>query len=174
MAENRLSQIPLGYPQDSVEIRKADRKDIPAILDLYEHARQAMAAAGNASQWNNGYPGMSEIEADLAKGALYITSDRQAVMAFLSGEDPTYARIDGAWRCQRPYRTIHRIASARKGYGKMLFRYAKTCTDHIRIDTHPDNKAMRYLLKKEGFSYDGIIESVNGPRMAFTWTAQER
>lgn len=174
MAEDRMSEIQLGHPTDPLEIRKACRQDIPAILELYAAARKQMAAQGNEDQWTHGYPGLKEIEADMARDALFITEDKKAVMALIGGDDPTYAHIQGVWSCCRPYMTIHRIASSRKGHGWLLFAFAKTCTSHIRIDTHPDNAAMLHRLQKEGFVYDGIIQSVNGPRMAFTWTAKER
>ena len=34
--------------------------------------------------------------------------------------------------------------------------------DNIRIDTHRDNKPMRHLLEKYGFTYCGIIYLLNG------------
>ncbi len=37
-------------------IRLATKKDLPIILDIYEHARDFMRKNGNETQWNNNFP----------------------------------------------------------------------------------------------------------------------
>jgi RimJ/RimL family protein N-acetyltransferase len=47
---------------------------------------------------------------------------------------------------------------------------AATCLDRgvnsIRVDTHKENKSMQKLLKKNGFTYCGIIYLVDGNERA--------
>lgn len=88
-----------------------------------------------------------------------------------SGVDPTYTVIyDGQWPDNRPYATIHRIASSgdRHGIFHHIIRFALTRYDTLRIDTHQDNAPMRHAIAKEGFTYCGLIHCWNGDeRLAF-------
>jgi RimJ/RimL family protein N-acetyltransferase len=54
---------------------------------------------------------------------------------------------------------------------RQVLEYAFSLTDTIRIDTHQDNRTMRALLQKYGFTYCGIILLENGdPRLAYQRT----
>lgn len=53
-------------------IRLAKPADLPAILKIYEAARQFMAQNGNASQWGRAYPPRERIEADIRERCLYV------------------------------------------------------------------------------------------------------
>ena len=96
---------------------------------------------------------------------------RISTACFISGlaADPTYAVIDGAWHSDRPYGTIHRIAS--DGSGGILgtaVAFGKSRTDYLRIDTHEDNKVMQHAIEKLGFRRCGIIHLSDGsPRIAY-------
>ena len=46
------------------EIRKTAYADIPAVMTLFDKARQTMAALG-IDQWQDGYPFESNIRADV-------------------------------------------------------------------------------------------------------------
>jgi len=92
------------------------------------------------------------------------------VFYFYIGADPTYGIIeDGRWRSETPYGTIHRIAG--DGSGGILaaaVAFAKSKINHIRIDTHHDNKIMQHAVVKQGFQRSGIIYLENGsPRIAY-------
>ena len=91
-------------------IRTATAADLPAVLGIYEKARAYMARTGNPNQWGSTNPPRSLLEADIARGTLYVHEEAGAVFgvfALIPGEDPTYGRIDGgAWRSDAPYRTI--------------------------------------------------------------------
>lgn len=79
-------------------IRKAEYTDIRRALDIYDSARRFMRSRGNAVQWVNGYPSEELLRADVAAGQLYVMEDTggvYAVFAFLLGDDPTYAYIEG-------------------------------------------------------------------------------
>ncbi len=156
-------------------IRKAQKEDLPRLLSIYEKARCYMRREGNMQQWSNGYPDGSLLEEDIAGGFLYLieTDLPHAVFTLIPGDDPTYRVIDGAWKDQSPYLTIHRIASdgTLKGVLHRAVSYAKQTLPHIRIDTHRDNQTMQHCVKKEGFAYCGIIYLKNGdPRLAYEWS----
>ncbi len=93
------------------------------------------------------------------------------VFTFIIGEDPTYKEIEnGAWLNDKPYGTIHRIASSGRQGGmlKASVRYCAQMIDNIRIDTHADNGPMQNALHRLNFTFCGIIYVADGsPRLAF-------
>ena len=156
-------------------IRKATFSDLDEILKIYSCAREFMKNTGNPTQWKNGYPSREILEEDIEKSRLYLCEEENillGVFVFFLGGDPTYSYIEGAWKDESPYGTIHRIASsgAKKGFFTKAMQFCKTNINHIRIDTHKDNKVMQETLKKHGFSECGIIYLENGePRLAFEY-----
>lgn len=160
-------------------VRRAEMKDLGRIEEIYACARSFMASNGNPHQWKNGFPPKELVQRDIAEGNLYAITDGDAVHGvffFRIGEDPTYAVIqDGTWRSDRPYGTIHRIAG--DGSGGILrtaVKFAKRQIDHLRIDTHHDNKVMRNALTKQGFHRCGIIHIEDGsPRIAYDRLAED-
>ena len=155
-------------------VRKAQWEDLPRIERIYADARRFMAETGNPNQWGNTTPVTSLLEDDLRKGDLYVMVDDgiiHGVFYFYIGPDPTYGVIeDGSWISDTPYGTIHRIAG--DGSGGTLataVAFARERIDHIRIDTHEDNKIMQRAIARQGFSRCGIIHLANGsPRIAYT------
>ncbi|MBP5245679.1 MAG: N-acetyltransferase [Clostridia bacterium] len=156
-----------------MEIRKARKEDVEKIMHIYDVAREFMRSIGNASQWINGYPQRELVEHDIEKGELFVceTDEIHAVFAFILGEDKTYNYIEnGKWSSDTPYGAIHRVASDGKIKG-VIGEVAAFCgktVNHLRIDTHKDNKVMRHVLEKNGFRECGIIYIEDGsPRIAF-------
>ena len=97
--------------------RGARRSDLEQILEIYAHARKAMADSGNPTQWGDSYPPQEMLEEDIDSNRLFVYTVNgrlEAVFAFILGPDPTYAKIeDGQWlNDEVPYGTIHRLASA--------------------------------------------------------------
>ena len=96
-----------------------------------------------------------------------------AVFALIPGDDPTYAHIEGAWRDDSPYATIHRAGSdgTERGTFRAILAFARAQYEHLRADTHADNLPMQHCLQKSGFAYCGIIYLKNGdPRCAYEWS----
>ena len=160
----------------SLTIRSADADDLDAILSLFDTARRFMAANGNPSQWNEGYPNADIVRADIAHGNCYVCTptDRQTLVgtfAFILGKEPTYRLIEqGHWHADRPYGTIHRMASDGHTHGiaHATFDYCAAQTDYLRIDTHTDNRPMLRAITRYGFRPCGIIYVRDGsPRLAF-------
>ena len=155
-------------------IRNATKKDINKIMNIYVIARQYMHKNGNKTQWIN-YPTKEIIEKDIKENHLYIyekNNEILAVFTFVIGEDATYQKIDGKWLSNTQYGTIHRIASTgkEKGIFEICFNFCKSKINHIRIDTHENNKIMNYILRKNNFKECGIIYVEDkSPRVAYEY-----
>ncbi len=157
-----------------MNIRKSLLAEIPVLLQIAEEAKLTMRESGNLKQWTDGYPSAEVFRQDIARGVSYVVEQNgQAVATFalVSGPDITYAKIyEGAWLNDEPYYVIHRIASRRgvSGIMQQVLTYAFQQTQNIRIDTHRDNVIMQHLLKKQGFTYCGIIYLLSGDeRLAY-------
>ena len=158
---------------NKMTVRPAAKEDLSRIFEIYDIAKHFMWNNGNPTQWAPNYPAQEQLESDIAAGHLFVVSDESqihGVFAFILGEDPTYAIIEqGSWRSDSPYGTIHRVASdGSGGILRIALDYAQTKANHLRIDTHEDNKPMQHLVEKYGFSKRGIIYASNGtPRLAY-------
>ena len=182
-------------------IRKAQTTDCPALMEIFQKARQIMRASGNLNQWNDSYPSEDVILDDINNGYCVLLCDGSetdgtetviATMSFIPGPDPTYAYIEkgpwdslqsptnGSWIDDRPYYVIHRIAVGEPGHNAARtlldwgFSYLKQKDEEysIRIDTHRDNVIMHHILKKYGFTLCGVIYLASGsPRDAYQMQA---
>ena len=151
-------------------IRRAESADLDRILEIYAYARAFMAENGNPTQWKDGYPARQMLEEDIRLQRLFVVeADRICgVFMFTIGEDPTYAHIEGSWRSSKPYGVIHRIAGMGGGIFQAALEYCTAQSDHLRIDTHADNKPMQHVVEKAGFSRRGVIYVADGtPRIAY-------
>lgn len=154
-------------------VRPAQPADFQRIEEIYANARAFMAASGNPNQWGTTHPPKTLLERDIAGGNLYVLTEGElihGVFYFFAGDDPTYARIqDGAWHCDRPYGTIHRIAG--DGSGGILqaaVEFAAQRCRYLRIDTHADNAVMQRAIEKQGFRVCGTVLTDDGtPRIAY-------
>ena len=154
-------------------IRRAVLADYPELLQVYAAARTIMQQSGNPTQWGDSKPEPEQIAADIQNGNGYVVEREGRIcgaFALLFGEDPTYSVIDGAWQSDRPYATLHRVASngMQKGVLHECLAYCDTRISNLRIDTHENNRIMQHLLQKEGFVRCGTIWLLNGdPRIAY-------
>ena len=159
-----------------MEIRKSTLADIPEIMEIIAAAKRFMVSSGNTSQWINGYPGEDVIRADITGGNSYLMTEGGepvGVFSFIIGEEPNYKLIrDGAWRCGRPYGTIHRLASngRARGISDACFSYCARRMDYLRVDTHRDNLPMQAAITRFGFRACGIIYVQDGTeRIAYDY-----
>lgn len=167
----------------SLVFRCAESSDVPRIAAIIRQAQARMGAAGS-SQWQDGYPDVRHIEADLHDGIGYVlcrrgVADDSAVVAYgavsFDGE-PAYDAIEGQWRSEGPYVVLHRLAVAgeavRQGLATEFFRRAgelarMRSVGIFRVDTNFDNRGMLRLLEREGFVYCGKVRYESGERLAF-------
>jgi len=158
-------------------IRHARLEDLPKILEIYAIARGFMAETGNPTQWGSGYPKEELLRIDIDAKQLYVCCDDEGIFGvfmFFIGPEPTYEKIEGKWLSDQPYGTIHRIASdrSRKGVFDLCIDYCMKQINHLRIDTHADNRVMQHLIEKRGFSKCGtvyMITSDGTPRTAYEY-----
>lgn len=162
-----------------MQIRLANNNDLTDILEIFEIAKVYMKASGNPTQWGPDYPSKTLLEDDIQKAQLYVILDDQASIhgAFVLaiGIDPTYNYIEnGSWLNDKPYATIHRIASDGrvKGLGRLCFDYCKSIIDNLRCDTHHDNLPMQQVLLQNDFIECGIIYVDDGSkRLAYHYSS---
>lgn len=160
-------------------IRRAARDDLETVLAIYKTAREYMKVNGNPTQWGDDYPAVEMLEADIRREELFVyESDGviHGVFAFIIGDDPTYRVIeDGAWKNDRPYGAIHRVAGdgTVKGIFHHCTEFCKAGISDLKIDTHQDNVTMQRAVIKEGFEPCGRIYAEDGtPRIAYQFTAK--
>ena len=68
--------------------RGARRSDLEQILEIYAHARKAMADSGNPTQWGDSYPPQEMLEEDIDSNRLFVYTVNgclEAVFAFILG-----------------------------------------------------------------------------------------
>ncbi len=127
-----------------------------------------MIDTGNPYQWASGGPTKGQLLNDIINNDLYVIKENErivGVFAFIIGEDPTYKIIErGKWLSDSEYGTIHRVASDGSNHGlfDLIIEYCSNIIDHLRIDTHSDNKVMQHLIEKNGFQKCGIIYVSDG------------
>ena len=157
-------------------IRLTQLSDLPRLQEIFAIARRFMQETGNPTQWLEDYPSEELLHEDIAFGDSFVCLvDDRIVATFVlrGGEDPTYLKIyEGAWKNDKPYATIHRIASSgkMKGVFHAVMQFARQRYQNIRIDTHQDNQVMQRAILKEGFQYCGIIycwPGEEGKRVAY-------
>ena len=162
---------------DRYIVRRSRVEDLARMLEIYDTARTFMRKSGNDSQWVNGYPAATLLLDDISAGVSYVIVSGNRIVgtfAFIVGDDPTYSEIDGDWLNDKPYGTIHRIASdgSMRGIADACLKYCTSVINNIRIDTHKDNHPMLSWIRKTGFRYCGVIHLSDGtPREAFQLVA---
>ncbi len=123
-----------------MEIRRAEREDLPRLMELYDAARAFMRRCGNTVQWVGGYPSRELILTGIDAGEQWacvadsaecgqfpscggvadaltsggvVVPHIAATFWFAVAPEPTYAQIfDGpGWLDDAPYGVVHRLAS---------------------------------------------------------------
>ena len=158
-------------------IRLAEMQDVPAILAIFDQARDFMRANGNPTQWPASYPNRQLVEGDIQADNCYVCEEAGQIVgtfALIIGPDPTYQQIEGAWHFTEPYGTLHRLASNGqvKGLAHRCFDFCLQQISYLRIDTHADNHPMQAAIRHYGFSQCGTIYLPDGsPRLAYDYQA---
>ncbi|GHU38739.1 N-acetyltransferase [Bacilli bacterium] len=158
-------------------IEKAKLTDLPEIVAVIESARTFLKAQG-IDQWQkSAYPALVDIRADIAHDVAYVLKVDGGIAAYgavMTGFDPAYDLIQGAWRNDNhDYVTVHRLAVSAQFRGQALGqRFLASVFDafsayqDFRVDTHPDNHIMQHILTKLGFEKCGVV-MFEGARWAF-------
>lgn len=151
-----------------MEIRLAKLDDLQSMRKIFDYGREIQLKTGNLHQWAPGYPSEDLMKQDIEEKATHVLEDQEgqivAVFALFTEPDPTYTKIEGEWRNDEPYATIHRVATNGKvkGAGQYCLEWVQNHFNNVRIDTHDDNEPMKYLMEKMNFEYCGVIYLENG------------
>lgn len=161
-------------------IEKTQPEQLEAVMRLYASARVFMAEHGNPNQWGTSFPPVEMIKADIEAGDSYVCMVDGRIAAvfyhragYVCGvsDDPDYREIeDGQWLNQEDYGVVHRITSdgQTKGVASFCLDWALRQCGSIKIDTHRDNVIMQNMLKKNGFTYCGLVYMEDGSeRLAY-------
>ena len=163
-----------------MELRLAQRQEAEMCYQCIEDARAYHRSLGFV-QWHPDYPTQQTILDDIARSIGYAFTDDAGIIGYcciVIGDEPAYQIIDGAWKTDKPYAVIHRMAFNRRIRGSGLsheaFQLLKdfcrlNCIDAIRLDTQEENKVIQHILSREGFEYCGLIQFDGGPKQAYEW-----
>ncbi|MDY4788378.1 MAG: hypothetical protein SO253_03570 [Bacilli bacterium] len=157
-------------------IKKATKKDIDKIMEIYVYAQNFMVITNNINQWQKGYPTKEMILNDIKKKILYILKENdniEACFSFAITNDPTYDYIEGNWNKNEQYGVIHKVAKKSNipNITRKIFNYCLTKCNYLRIDTHKDNLVMQKALFNYGFKQCGTIYLANGDkRISFDYS----
>ena len=160
-----------------MRIEKAQKEDIPRILQIIEEARSFQLSYGN-KQWAGGYPSPALIENDIATGIGFkvIVDERTEGYLAVVDYDESYDAIEGKWLSDQSYIALHRIAFSDAIRGRGLFplfidemkkEAEKREAKSIRIDTDRQNPIMQHLLVKLGFTKTGYILFEGDRKLAY-------
>ena len=160
-----------GFPPDALILRDIERGggyvissgEISPRATLGRDDRTVISSGEISPRATLGRDDRTVISSEVEKSIV-------AYFALLPSPEPTYDRIDGAWLTDEPYGVIHRMASYPDVHGifSAVIDYAAARYPRLRIDTHRDNRIMRNLIEKHGFTYCGVIRLADGsPRLAY-------
>lgn len=158
-------------------IEKAKLTDLSEIVAVIESAR-AFLKTQEIDQWQkSAYPAAADVRSDIENNVAYVLKVDGKVAAYaavMTGFDPAYDLIHGAWRNDsHDYVTVHRMAVSTafrgqalgQGFLTSVFETFSTYQD-FRVDTHPDNQIMQHILTKLGFEKCGVV-MFEGARWAY-------
>lgn len=158
-------------------LRKSTLADLEAMAQIASDAKAFLKRCG-VSQWQKGaYPCAEDFARDMDLGIGYVVEEDGRVIAACAvtdDDEPAYRGLmNGSWRTpvNARYATIHRCAvlDSCRGRGVIGFLFGSVASwaegkglVSVRIDTHPDNKAMQRALEKAGFVRCGDLVLVSG------------
>lgn len=163
-------------------LRKALAEEVHTAYQCIEDARKYHRAL-EFVQWYPAYPTVDTLREDVEKGVGFVITENDEILGYcciICDDEPAYNVIDGAWRTDRPYAVIHRLAFSDKSRGKGMSAKAfllikNYCLNNgiaaIRVDTQEENKVMQHILLREGFACCGTVTFDGGPKLAYEWDA---
>lgn len=161
-----------------MELRKAKGDELDTAMALIDQAKAFLKQQG-VDQWQSGYPDRDCIAADIAAEKGYFCVENGTVAGYLCIDfdgEPAYASLNGTWLTQETYVVVHRMALDDRVKGRGLASRVFALVEELargkgvhsfKVDTDRDNRIMRHLLEKNGFSYCGTIRFDNSEKVAF-------
>ena len=159
-------------------IRKAEKADIKRIWQIILQAKEQMRRM-NSRQWQDGYPAVETIAADIESGygsVLCVGKEVIAYAAVIFEGEPSYNDIKGKWLTDQPYMVVHRLAVAdemkNRGVATFFMQQIEELSRQkgihsFRVDTNFDNLYMQKIFSALDFTYCGEIFYDKNPRRAY-------
>lgn len=167
-------------------LRKSRPDDVGEMVRIAEAGREKLKKLG-IDQWQKGsYPSEPDFVSDIEKGIGYVLADDDkpvGICAVSFNGDRAYDYIEGEWLTgtNTNYAVVHRgaVAPEYQGRGVMvefLNQIGNMAREEgaisVRLDTHEENKTMRGVFERAGFSYCGVVYLYGGdcdgdPRVAY-------
>ncbi len=148
-------------------IKLAEDKDLLEIKKLTEACAVAMQGKG-IFQWNEHYPSIEKLRADIAKKELYVLLENdeiKGIVVLTKHMDEEYIPIE--WHTKSGNNLyIHRLATHpsvwSNGYGQKLMDFAEEFAnqhnlDSVRLDTFSKNKRNQKFYESRGYRKLGDI-----------------
>lgn len=171
---------PYSASESQYEFRRTTMADRERVMQIIDQAKAQMKRLGS-HQWQEGYPAMHDIVADINRQTAYVLCLDQSVIAYASisfDVEPAYNDLNGQWLSDQKYVVVHRLAVAdemkNRGVATYFFhrieQYALAAHVHsFRVDTNFDNHYLLSLLRKTGFVECGEVfyDRGRGSRKAF-------
>lgn len=166
--------------QITMKLRLAKLQEAKECYQCIEDARAYHKSLG-FEQWHKDYPTQQTILDDIENSIGYVFENEHGIAGYcciIIGDEQAYHKIDGAWKTDRPYAVVHRMAFSKNvrggGLSKKAFALIKEfCKENnittLRLDTQDENKVMQHILDREGFEYCGLIHFDGGPKLAYEW-----
>ncbi len=162
-----------------MQLTKITTADVETAMEIIDSAKEHLKEQG-IDQWQQGYPNSELIHSDAMAQKGYFVVDSGQVLGYLfidfDGE-PAYSTLEGGeWASEKPFVVAHRIALSQKARGRgmsdKIFRLIEAMSieqgiRYFRIDTDADNHKMQHILKKNGFTYRGVITFDESQKIAF-------
>lgn len=157
-----------------MNIRKAEEKDISAIVGIYDDIHTAEESGNVIIGWIRGvYPVRETAEAALTRGDLFVIEDGGAVVGTgIINRTQVESYRSGNWRFpaeDSDVMVLHTLVispcRAGKGYGKAFVAFYENYARengcrYLRIDTNARNSNARAMYKKLGYTEIGIVPTV--------------
>jgi GNAT superfamily N-acetyltransferase len=165
-------------PKNMYTFRKAQQTDLEQIWQIILQAKEQMRRA-NSCQWQDGYPAIENITADIANGYGYVLHGEGVVIAYAAvvfDGEPAYSNIQGKWLTNLSYVVVHRLAVAdevkNRGIATLFMRKVEELSwqkriKSFRVDTNFDNLFMQKMLLALDFVYCGEIFYDKNQRRAY-------
>lgn len=158
--------------------RRAVATDLDQIWDILSAAINRRKEEGS-NQWQDGYPNLQVVKADISKGSGYVLTDGENLAgycAILINDEPEYANIKGRWLTEGDFVLYHRVAVAKNYLGQGLAQRMLTHVEDfarannissVKADTNFDNAGMLRVFEKLGYTYCGEVTFRGSARKAF-------
>ena len=157
-----------------MNVRKAEKKDISAVTEIYGDIHTAEESGNVKIGWIRGvYPVRETAEAALGRGDLFVMEDGGAVVGTgIINRMQVESYRAGNWHFPAEDSDVmvqHTLVisphCSGKGYGKAFVafyeNYARENGCHyLRIDTNARNSNARAMYKKLGYAEIGIVPTV--------------